>query len=59
MAHLRATNLRFKERFAYVEEGAREQGKKLQEMTLDEWRSCGKRRSDSYSMSLSMQPLSP
>jgi uncharacterized protein YabN with tetrapyrrole methylase and pyrophosphatase domain len=33
---LRATNLRFKTRFAHVEHGARKQGKKLQEMTLDE-----------------------
>jgi len=33
---LRATNMRFKKRFAYVEKGAKKQGKKLQEMTLDE-----------------------
>ncbi len=36
---LRAMNMRFKKRFAYVEQGAREQGKKLQEMTLDEMES--------------------
>jgi tetrapyrrole methylase family protein/MazG family protein len=33
---LRATNLRFKGRFTHVEQGAKKQGKKLQEMTLDE-----------------------
>jgi tetrapyrrole methylase family protein/MazG family protein len=33
---LRATNMRFKKRFAYVEQGAKKQGRKLQEMTLDE-----------------------
>ncbi|KAF0106237.1 MAG: hypothetical protein FD146_2749 [Anaerolineaceae bacterium] len=33
---LRETNLRFKRRFAHVEQGARKRGKKLQEMTLDE-----------------------
>jgi tetrapyrrole methylase family protein/MazG family protein len=33
---LRGTNIRFKKRFGYVEAGAKKQGKKLQEMTLDE-----------------------
>jgi tetrapyrrole methylase family protein/MazG family protein len=33
---LRGTNLRFKQRFAHVEQGARERGKTLSEMTLDE-----------------------
>jgi tetrapyrrole methylase family protein/MazG family protein len=33
---LRATNLRFKTRFAHVERDAKKQGRKLQEMTLDE-----------------------
>jgi tetrapyrrole methylase family protein/MazG family protein len=33
---LRTTNLRFKTRFAHVERGAKKQGRKLQEMTLDE-----------------------
>lgn len=33
---LRAANLRFRERFAHVEQGAREQGRKLSEMTIDE-----------------------
>jgi len=33
---LRATNLRFKRRFAYVEQGAREQGKKVSELSLEE-----------------------
>ncbi len=33
---LRATNLKFKSRFSHVEQGAVRQGKKLQEMTLDE-----------------------
>jgi len=33
---LRGTNMRFKERFAHVEAGAKKQGKKLSEMTLDE-----------------------
>ena len=33
---LRGTNIRFRERFTYVEAGARKQGKKLSEMTLDE-----------------------
>ncbi len=33
---LRGMNLRFKERFAYIEAGAKKQGKKLSELTLDE-----------------------
>ncbi|MFH1906519.1 MAG: MazG nucleotide pyrophosphohydrolase domain-containing protein, partial [Chloroflexota bacterium] len=33
---LRACNLRFKKRFAYVEQGARDQGKKVSDMSLDE-----------------------
>jgi tetrapyrrole methylase family protein/MazG family protein len=33
---LRGTNIRFKKRFGYVEAGAKKQGKRLQEMTLDE-----------------------
>ena len=33
---LRATNLRFKRRFAHVELGARDQGKKVSELSLDE-----------------------
>ncbi len=33
---LRGTNIRFKTRFGSVEAGAKEQGKNLQEMTLDE-----------------------
>jgi tetrapyrrole methylase family protein/MazG family protein len=33
---LRGTNIRFRERFTYVEAGAKKQGKKLSEMTLDE-----------------------
>ncbi len=33
---LRETNIRFRERFTYVEAGAKKQGKKLPEMTLDE-----------------------
>jgi tetrapyrrole methylase family protein/MazG family protein len=36
---LRATNLRFKRRFAYVEQGARGQGKKVSELSLDEMES--------------------
>ena len=36
---LRATNLRFKRRFAHVEQGAREQGKKVSELSLDEMES--------------------
>lgn len=33
---LRECNLRFKQRFSYIEQKAREQGKKVSEMTLDE-----------------------
>lgn len=33
---LRAANMRFKERFSYVEGGAKRQGRQLSEMTLDE-----------------------
>jgi len=33
---LRATNLRFKQRFTYVEQGAMNLGKKLSEMSIDE-----------------------
>lgn len=33
---LRGCNLRFKQRFSYIEQKAREQGKKMTEMTLDE-----------------------
>ncbi len=33
---LRGTNIRFKKRFDYVQAGAKKQGKKMQEMTLDE-----------------------
>ena len=33
---LRGTNIRFKKRFDFVEAGAKKQGRKLQEMTLDE-----------------------
>jgi tetrapyrrole methylase family protein/MazG family protein len=36
---LRATNLRFKQRFTHVEQGAREQGKKVSELSLDEMES--------------------
>jgi tetrapyrrole methylase family protein / MazG family protein len=36
---LRGTNIRFKQRFAYVEAGAKKQGKKLPEMTLEEMES--------------------
>jgi tetrapyrrole methylase family protein/MazG family protein len=45
---LRGTNLRFRQRFAYVEKGAREQGKKLPELSLEEMESLwqeGKKRS--------------
>jgi tetrapyrrole methylase family protein/MazG family protein len=35
-AALRAANRRFRRRFAYVETGARQQGRKLQDMTLEE-----------------------
>ena len=44
---LRGMNIRFKERFAYVEAGAKKQGRKLSEMTLDEmealWQEAKKR----------------
>ena len=33
---LRETNLKFKKRFAHVEQGAKRQGKELSAMTLDE-----------------------
>jgi uncharacterized protein YabN with tetrapyrrole methylase and pyrophosphatase domain len=33
---LRATNAKFKKRFAYVEEGAKKQGRSLSDMTLEE-----------------------
>ena len=33
---LRGTNARFKQRFAYIEEQARQQGAKLADMSLDE-----------------------
>jgi tetrapyrrole methylase family protein/MazG family protein len=33
---LRGTSMRFKKRFAYVEQGAKRQGKKLSEMSIDE-----------------------
>ncbi len=33
---LRETNLKFKKRFAYVEQGARQQGRSLSDMTLEE-----------------------
>jgi tetrapyrrole methylase family protein / MazG family protein len=33
---LRGTNMRFKKRFAHVEQGAKEQGRKLSEMSIDE-----------------------
>lgn len=33
---LRGTNLKFKKRFAYVEQGARQQGRNLSDMTLEE-----------------------
>ena len=35
-AALRGTNIRFKKRFAYVEQGAKEQGRKISEMSIDE-----------------------
>jgi tetrapyrrole methylase family protein/MazG family protein len=35
-AALRNTSMRFKKRFAYVEENARKQGRKLSEMSIDE-----------------------
>jgi tetrapyrrole methylase family protein/MazG family protein len=33
---LRGTSMRFKQRFAYVEQGAKKQGRKLSEMSIDE-----------------------
>jgi tetrapyrrole methylase family protein/MazG family protein len=36
---LRETNARFKRRFAYIEDGAREQGRNLSELSLDEMES--------------------
>jgi tetrapyrrole methylase family protein/MazG family protein len=36
---LRKTNLKFKERFRYVEQGAKKQGRKLSELSLDEMES--------------------
>jgi tetrapyrrole methylase family protein/MazG family protein len=33
---LRGTNVRFKQRFAYIEEGARKQGRRVSDLTLDE-----------------------
>jgi uncharacterized protein YabN with tetrapyrrole methylase and pyrophosphatase domain len=33
---LRGTNIRFKKRFAYVEQGAKKQGLKLSEMKIEE-----------------------
>ena len=36
---LRQTNVKFKNRFAYVEQGAREQGRNLSELSLDEMES--------------------
>jgi tetrapyrrole methylase family protein/MazG family protein len=33
---LRTTNMRFKKRFAYVEQGAKKQGRSLSDMTLEE-----------------------
>jgi len=33
---LRGTNMRFKQRFAYVEQGAKKQGRKMSEMSIDE-----------------------
>jgi ATP diphosphatase len=36
---LRETNARFKRRFAYIENGAREQGHNLSELSLDEMES--------------------
>jgi len=45
---LRGTNLRFKERFAHVEQGAKTQGRKLPEMSIDEmeglWQEAKKRK---------------
>jgi tetrapyrrole methylase family protein / MazG family protein len=36
---LRSTNIRFKKRFNYIEAGARKQGRKMQDMSLDEMES--------------------
>ncbi|MFZ5884241.1 MAG: nucleoside triphosphate pyrophosphohydrolase [Chloroflexota bacterium] len=36
---LRATNMKFKQRFGYVEQGAKKQGRNLSELTLDEMES--------------------
>ena len=36
---LREMNLRFKERFSYIEAGARGQGRKMQDLSLDEMES--------------------
>lgn len=36
---LRGTNMKFKKRFAYVEQGAKKQGRNLSELTLDEMES--------------------
>jgi uncharacterized protein YabN with tetrapyrrole methylase and pyrophosphatase domain len=36
---LRAANAKFKKRFAYVEEGAKKQGRNLSELSLDEMES--------------------
>jgi uncharacterized protein YabN with tetrapyrrole methylase and pyrophosphatase domain len=33
---LRGTNMKFKKRFAYIEQGAKEQGRNLSDMTLEE-----------------------
>jgi len=33
---LRGTSMKFKKRFAYVEQGAKKQGKNLSDMTLEE-----------------------
>jgi tetrapyrrole methylase family protein/MazG family protein len=45
---LRGTNIRFKKRFAYVEQGAKAQGRKLSEMSIDEmeglWQEAKKRK---------------
>jgi uncharacterized protein YabN with tetrapyrrole methylase and pyrophosphatase domain len=36
---LRATNVKFKKRFAYVEQGAKKQGRNLSDLALDEMES--------------------
>lgn len=45
---LRGTNIRFKKRFAHVEQGAKAQGRKLSEMSIDEmeglWQEAKKRK---------------